>query len=575
MTAVAATADGTFEPDAPEATRKRVRLPLVEDTLRRQGDLTAVERFARRHDAGELPTDARRYEDLVPLERPGAGQQYAFHVDLDACTGCKACVAACHSLNGLDEGESFRSVGLLHGGSPAAPVLQTVTTTCHHCLDPACLSGCPVRAYEKDPVTGIVRHLDDQCIGCQYCIFTCPYEVPRFNERLGIVRKCDMCAGRLDAGEAPACVQACPNEAISIRVVDQRDAREDAQADAFLPGAPSPGITGPTTTYTTERAFPRNLLPADFYSVRPARQHAPLVAMLVLTQLSVGAFAVGWLLRRSSTGPALAGLEVYQAFAALLVGLAALGASVLHLGRPLLAYRAVLGLRTSWLSREVVAFGAFSFFAMLYALALWPGAWSPVAWLDAPSRAELVSALGSIVVASGVAGVFCSAMVYHATRRRWWKLGRTGFKFALTAAVLGIGVSLCGATAARLFAGAHPGLGAIVRTLGFLLAVAAGLKLAHELGVLGHLRDKQQTELKRAALLLSGELRQQTQTRVLAGVLGGVAIPLVIAATATDPSMGAVVAAVLALGLSTLGELLERATFFTAMASPRMPGTMP
>ena len=56
-------------------------------------------------------------------------------------------------------------------------------------------------AYDKDPETGIVRHLDDQCIGCQYCVLKCPYDVPKYSERLGIVRKCDMCVGRLRAGE--------------------------------------------------------------------------------------------------------------------------------------------------------------------------------------------------------------------------------------------------------------------------------------------------------------------------------------------------------------------------------------
>jgi len=66
--------------------------------------MTAVERFAKRHDAGETPPSGC-YEALIPLAKPKAGEQYGFRVDLDACTGCKACVAACHSLNGLDEVE--------------------------------------------------------------------------------------------------------------------------------------------------------------------------------------------------------------------------------------------------------------------------------------------------------------------------------------------------------------------------------------------------------------------------------------------------------------------------------------
>src|SRR6187399_2484732 len=239
--------------------REPVRLPLVQHYLREQQRLTAVERFSQRHEADALAPDARYYRDLLPLEKPGPGQQLAFQVDLDACSGCKACVTACHQLNGLDDddGEVWRSVGFVHGGTAEAPFQQTVTTACHHCVDPGCMKGCPVGAYEKDPVTGIVKHLDDQCIGCQYCTLTCPYEVPQYSQRLGIVRKCDMCSDRLEAGEAPACVQACPSEAISIRLVDTADAVARAQG-VLVPEAPASSLTIPTTEYTTKRALPAN-----------------------------------------------------------------------------------------------------------------------------------------------------------------------------------------------------------------------------------------------------------------------------------------------------------------------------
>src|SRR5262245_22678438 len=92
---------------------KPVRLKLVDQYLHLQQQLSAVERFAQRHAANDPPLAGHVYEELIPLSRPQKGQQYAFRVDLDACTGCKACVAACHSLNGLDPGEAWRSVGLL------------------------------------------------------------------------------------------------------------------------------------------------------------------------------------------------------------------------------------------------------------------------------------------------------------------------------------------------------------------------------------------------------------------------------------------------------------------------------
>src|SRR5262245_50667232 len=119
--------------DPPPSSRRkdgvRRRLTLVDDYLREQQQLTAVERFARHHEAPpSRPSQQRYYRDLIPLSKPAEGQQYAFQVDLDACTGCKACVTACHNLNGLDNAETWRSVGLLHGGTASAPVKQTVTT---------------------------------------------------------------------------------------------------------------------------------------------------------------------------------------------------------------------------------------------------------------------------------------------------------------------------------------------------------------------------------------------------------------------------------------------------------------
>jgi len=130
--------------------------------LDEQQSLTAVQRFSQFHEHATAPVSQHLYRDLIPLGQPGEGEQFGFEVDLDACSGCKACVAACHNLNGLEDDELWRQTGLLTGGANGAAVMQHVTTACHHCVEPACLQGCPVEAYEKDPVTGIVRHLDDQ-----------------------------------------------------------------------------------------------------------------------------------------------------------------------------------------------------------------------------------------------------------------------------------------------------------------------------------------------------------------------------------------------------------------------------
>ena len=203
---------------------------LIDALLAEQRTLTAVEKFSQLHQRHQTPLLETHYRDLIPISAPRPGEQYAFEVDLDKCSGCKACVSACHSLNGLDDGEAWRKVGALFGkrlvpkpprGNRVVPIQQTVTTACHHCVEPACLEGCPVLAYDKDPATGIVRHLSDQCIGCTYCVMKCPYEVPQYSAQRGIVRKCDMCHDRLAVGEAPACVQACPSEAIRITLTQK------------------------------------------------------------------------------------------------------------------------------------------------------------------------------------------------------------------------------------------------------------------------------------------------------------------------------------------------------------------
>ena len=134
---------------------------------------------------------------------------------------------------------------------------------------------------------------------------------------------------------------------------------EASETNLFVPGAPEPGLTLPTTTYRT-RVLPRNMIPADYYAVRPAHAHWSLILMLALTQLSVGAFLVERMLELFVPGALSAGIRPVHSASALAFGLLALGVSVLHLGRPQHAYRAVIGLRHSWLSREILAFGLFA-----------------------------------------------------------------------------------------------------------------------------------------------------------------------------------------------------------------------
>src|SRR5689334_13078533 len=85
---------------------------LIDHYLHEQQQLTAVGRFSQWHESAPAPAHEKYYKSLLPTAPPGEGEQYAFEVDLDACSGCKACVSACNSLNGLDDNETWRDVGL-------------------------------------------------------------------------------------------------------------------------------------------------------------------------------------------------------------------------------------------------------------------------------------------------------------------------------------------------------------------------------------------------------------------------------------------------------------------------------
>ena len=288
---------------------------LIDELLSEQSVLqTPVAQFSDYHD--REPDLAPHYRQLIPLEKPRSGEQYAFEVALDRCTGCKACVSACHSLNGLDEDESWRDVGAMVGGDATPGWQQTVTSACHHCEDPGCLNGCPVGAYEKEKDTGIVRHLDDQCIGCSYCILKCPYDVPKYSKKRGIVRKCDMCHQRLMEGEAPACVQSCPTEAIRIVTVKTG---EDAQAErVFMEGQGEHSalvesdITQPTTRYTGRR-LPTTAHAADRDALVAQHSHWPLVLMLVLTQSGLGLLLATCLQPAAGVAFSFVGVSLFMA----------------------------------------------------------------------------------------------------------------------------------------------------------------------------------------------------------------------------------------------------------------------
>jgi len=462
---------------------------------------------------------------LIP-ERPlKPGEQFRFHFDMTKCIGCKCCVVACNEQNGNPAAINWRRVGEVEGGYYPDTQRYHLSMGCNQCLEPSCLIGCPVEAYTKDAKTGVVLLNADACIGCQYCTWNCSYGVPQYNPERGVVGKCDMCHHRLSDGMAPACVSACPEEAIAIEIVNIADWRKDYM-EANAPGLPSAADSLSTTRVT----LPQNLLPGtgrvDTGRVAPEQPHWPLVFMLVLTQLSIGAFTVLWLLDVTGGGARLS----VSALVSLALAAVSLGASTLHLGRPVYAWRAMRGLRRSWLSREVLSLSAFAGVASLYAGML---------LLNSPAA----PAAGFITALLGFVGIVCSARIYVVRARPSWHSAYTTAEFFSTALLLGplfvrvMDVSKEPWTTWAALAG----------------AVAQFVTQALKFRWLSRSR---QFELGASALLLSGRLRRPFLLRMSILIATGILISL-----APDSRAATLVALVLAL----TGEWLGRWLFFVSV----------
>jgi DMSO reductase iron-sulfur subunit len=384
---------------------------------------------------------------------PGPGEQYRFHFDMTKCIGCKCCVVACNEQNGNPADILWRRVGEIEGGIYPDTLRHYLSMGCNHCLEPTCMTGCPVDAYSKDGPTGIVRHSADICIGCQYCTWNCSYGVPQYNPERGVVGKCDMCYGRLTQGQNPACVSACPEGAIRIETVRVAEWREEYKICANSPGMPSADDSLSTTRITLPSRMPRDLRKVDLNRLRPEEPHWPLILMTVLTQLSAGAFASIWLLQVFSAHAHRA-----AALIALLVATVALCASTLHLGRPIHAVRALKMWRRSWLSREVLLFTLFAFAATSFAAALW-------------MRLPGTVFLGGLTVVFGICGVGASARLYLVPGRPAWNSPFTILEFYLTAVLLG-------SAGANLLTGSSPRTQEATIIAGIATILAGGLKVA-------------------------------------------------------------------------------------------------
>lgn len=472
------------------------------------------------HIATESPAPRIPTRALLP------GEQYRFHFDMTQCIGCKCCVVACNEQNGNPASINWRRVGEIEGGFYPNTQRFHLSMGCNHCLEPSCLIGCPVEAYKKDPVTGIVQHNPEACIGCQYCTWNCSYGVPQYNPERGVVGKCDMCYGRLTDGREPACVNACPEIAIRVEIVNIEEWKREYSENANAPGLPSADDSISTTRITMPEQLPPDIRKADAWRVRPEHPHWPLVVMTVLTQLSVGAFAAIWLLQLLGASAHL----TIAAIGSLTVGGIALGASTMHLGRPIHAYRALKMWKRSWLSREVLMFSAFSGMAGAYAGSL---------LLNLP----LSSALGGLTALLGAGGITASAFIYLVPARPAWNSNHTVADFFMTGGVLG-----------PLFA-ANIGAGS-GRLLAFLCVAAASAQLLNNALRFLRLNASDSFERHSSARLLSTVLSSRFLCRGALLIAGGIVLPLL-----SSSHLGLAAAFAAALG----GEILGRYLFYVSV----------
>jgi DMSO reductase iron-sulfur subunit len=446
---------------------------------------------------------------LLPLD---AGQQYRFTFNMSACIGCHSCEVACAEQNGLPVDAAWRRVGEIEGGDHPTTKRFHLSMACNHCLEPACLEGCPTKAYEKLP-NGVVQHHADDCIGCQYCTWNCPYSVPVFQPDRKIVTKCDMCLPRLEAGQTPACVGACPTRAIGVERVDVDAWRADHH-EADAPHLPPSDITVSTTRIILPDDLPADTWAASDYTLQPEHPHWPLVWVTLLTQIATGVMLAAVLDRSRGV-----------TFAAFVAAAVALPASLFHLGRPLHAYKALRGLRSSWLSREVLAFGVFTAVA---AAAAFTG-----------SRPVIATAL-----VAGVVGVYASGRLYVVPGRPAWNSPLTIVQFMATAVAIG------------------PLVGAAVVTddgkLSLLAAAGVACSLAAHLVNLGRLASDERLEFRGTWVLIRGHLHVPFVLRVVCGIAA-------IVLAAADVVVAALAAAVAA-------ELLARWLFYVSVVPLNMPG---
>ena len=132
-------------------------------------------------------------------------------IDLDRCSGCDSCVAACKMENQMNLGVVRNHVSAI-GPAGTFPDIEMywLPMQCQQCENPGCIEVCPTGASYRDEETGIVLVNAEDCIGCESCLTGCPYGVRQLNPKTNTIEKCTLCFQRKnDENWVPACVHNC------------------------------------------------------------------------------------------------------------------------------------------------------------------------------------------------------------------------------------------------------------------------------------------------------------------------------------------------------------------------------
>jgi len=173
-----------------------------------------------------------------------ADEFVAVLVDTTRCIGCRQCEIACGEAHGLyvpdvlNDNAFFRERKTSTIQRTVVNRYETDNGTvfakkqCMHCWQPACAAACLTNAMKKTH-EGPVTWNEDKCMGCRYCMLSCPFEMPKFeyDKPIPKIEKCTMCYDRLQKGEIPACVNSCPTDALMFG--KRRDLMEIARVRIY------------------------------------------------------------------------------------------------------------------------------------------------------------------------------------------------------------------------------------------------------------------------------------------------------------------------------------------------------